>query len=162
MTLKPFLLKKYILVFTLAVLSCANNSGTNNFAGSEIQQTESTADTYITCTIDGKAWRGDAEVLGFPMSNKIAVGGENDAWAIGINMPANTTAGQAVNAEANIVKKIKDAANIVFTNEIAAITIATKTAAAMEGSFSFTATNPNGKGTVKIENGKFKAKLIQR
>jgi Family of unknown function (DUF6252) len=159
---QQFLLKKYLLIFTLAILSCANKSGTTDSVSNETQQEDNPAGTYITCTIDGKAWKGNAEVLGFPMSNEIVLGGENDEWAVGLNIPSTATAGQTVAAEANVAKKVKDSGNLACNNGNTAVAITGKTTAAIEGRFSFTATNPNGKGTVKIENGTFKAKLVQR
>jgi hypothetical protein len=52
---QQFLLKKYLLIFTLAILSCANKSGTTDSVSNDIQQADIPAGTYISCTIDGKA-----------------------------------------------------------------------------------------------------------
>jgi hypothetical protein len=159
---QQFLLRKYLLVSTFAILSCGNTSSEKNTSDQQTPQADNPTGTYITCTIDGKAWKGNAEVLGFSMSNKIVLGGENDEWAVGLNIPSTATAGQTVAVEANVAKKVKGSGNLAYNNDNATITITGKTTATIEGRFSFTATNPSGKGTVKIENGTFKAKLVQR
>ena len=89
------------------------------------------------------------------------LGGENDAWVMGINIPDNVMAGQTINTDASCAKKMKGSSNILYNAETAVIKIISKSAIGMEGSFSFIVIHSNGKEKVVVEVGKFKTQLMK-
>jgi Family of unknown function (DUF6252) len=162
------MMKKYSLpnlsfIVAVIIISCSN-SNSSNTASAETQLVSNTIkNTYLGATINGKAWQANHDIQSPTMENKIILGGEDDEWALNINIPADAVTGQTITTDdASAVKKDK-AGNIAYTeSKDATVKITARSIAYIEGSFSFTATNINGKGTVKVVNGKFKTKLIVR
>ncbi len=117
------------------------------------------ADTYLMAAINGSPWQANHNIESYTMDNTIMLGGENDAWVMGINIPDNVITGQTINTDASIARKMKGSSNILYNAEIAVIKITSKTSTGLEGSFSFTGIHANGKEKVIVENGKFKTQL---
>ncbi len=149
---------KYLTVIILmgGCNSCTNSTAEKNTAAQFIQTEKA---TYLTANINNVAWQATHDIQSYTMDKTIMLGGENDAWVMGINIPENVTTGQIINTDASCAKKMKGSSNILYNAEKATITIASKTATIMEGSFSFTGIHANGKEKVIVENGKFKTEL---
>jgi hypothetical protein len=150
-----------IKYLTLIILMGGCNSCTNSITekNTTAQFTQTEKATYLTASINTVAWQATHEIQSYTMDKTIMLGGENDAWVMGINIPDNVTTGQIINTDASIAKKMKGSSNILYNAVTAVIKITNKTATSMEGSFSFTGIHSNGKEKVMVENGKFKTQL---
>jgi hypothetical protein len=161
---KIFHLKKINMIkYYLALIilmggcnSCVNSSAEKNTAVQLIQAEKA---TYLSANVNNIAWQANHEIQSYSMDKTIVLGGEDDNWVMGINIPDNVTAGQTLNVDASVAKKMKGSSNILYNAEIAVIKITNKSATSMEGNFSFTGIHANGKEKVTVENGKFKTAL---
>jgi hypothetical protein len=149
---------KYLTVIILmgGCNSCTNSTAEKNTTAQFIQIEKA---TYLTANINTVAWQANHEIQSYTMDKTIMLGGENDAWVMGINIPDNVKDGQTINTDASCAKKMKGSSNILYNAETAVIKITSKTLTSMEGSFSFTGIHANGKEKVIVENGKFKTTL---
>ena len=148
-----------LIICFFAIISCSNTASEKAATANVIQNAATEKDTYLSANINGITWQANQEIQSYTMDKTIMLGGENDAWVIGINIPDNVTAGQTINTDASIAKKMKGSSNILYNAETAVLKISSKTATGMEGSFSFTGIHSNGKEKVIVDNGKFKTEL---
>jgi hypothetical protein len=150
---------KIIRLFSvLLFVSCGNNTNKATATGMQ-EDIPATKDTWLMAKVDGSSWQAGHDIQSYTMDNIIMLGGENDYWVMGLNIPANTTAGQTLVVNASIARKEKTKSNVLFNADAATVKIITKTTTSMEGTFSFTAVHANGRETIKVENGTFKTKL---
>jgi hypothetical protein len=153
---------KIIRLFSvLLFVSCGNNTNKATATGMQ-EDIPATKDTWLMAKVDGSTWQASHDIQSYTMDNIIMLGGENDYWVMGLNIPAAAAAGQTLVVNASIAKKEKTKSNVLFNADAATVKITAKTAASMEGTFSFTAVHTNGRESIKVENGTFKTKLATR
>ena len=103
--------KLVFIVYSIAIISCSNSTSTKAITKNITQSEEK--ETYLTATINGDAWLANHKIQSYTMDNKIMLGGENDNWVLGIKIPDNATAGQTINTNASVAKKMKGSSNIL-------------------------------------------------
>ena len=103
--------KLVFIVYFIAIISCSDSTSQKAITENITQSEEK--ETCLTATINGDAWQANHEIQSYTMDNIIMLGGENDNWVLGIKIPDNATAGQTINTDASVAKKMKGSSNIL-------------------------------------------------
>ncbi len=152
----------YLLL--LLVFSCGNSNNYKKVSTLTIaeQSTTKSEAGFISATVNGIQWKANHEVLTYINFKTMMLGGEDEFYAMGINIPENAPTGKEIIVEASIAQKNKTVSNKLYNAEKAKVILLKRTETEAEGTFSFEAFDSNKEISIKVENGKFKTKLMKQ